>query len=331
MAIKAPDVEKRPDRGTSCSLGTSCSEPMRDYSYYPGCSLHSTAREFNDSIQAVFKALGVGLVELEDWNCCSAASATTLNYALSLALPGRNLAIAQKSGRDVVIPCTACYNRHKTTELELRRHSAAGQLIEGTLGFNYQGNFEIRSLLDVIGNRIGLEALRQRVVKPLNGLKVVGYYGCLLLRPTEITRFENPEHPTLLNELLRTLGADVRAWSYASDCCGGDQTLVKPAIAVRLVDRLVARARETGADAIVTVCPLCQMSLEMRQSPGGTGPTPYGSGPGGTGPLAGPDKMPLFYFSELIGLAFNLEETPSWWKKHLISPVPLLKSLFQDK
>jgi len=280
---------------------------VKEYSYYPGCSLHSTALEFNESVQAVFKALDIKLYELEDWNCCSAASATTLNHALSLALPGRNLAIAQKSGRDVVIPCTGCYNRHKTTERELKRRSAAGQMVEQAVGFSYQGNFEVRSLLDVIGNQVGLEALRRRVQKPLNGLKVVGYYGCLLLRPVEVTQFENPERPTLLNRLLAALGADLQPWSYASDCCGGDQTLVKPEIAARLVNRLVEHAREAGADAMVTVCPLCQMSLEMRQGAGA--------------------KLPLFYFTELIGLAFGLAEASSWWKKHLVSPVGLLKSL----
>ena len=314
MAIKAPESETQVGKGV-------------EFSYYPGCSLHSTAREFNDSIQAIFKALGIKLVELEDWNCCSAASATTLNHALSLALPGRNLAIAQKSGRDMVIPCTGCYNRHKTTEFELRHgHSSNRALIEESVGFKYQGNFEVRSLLDVVGNQIGLENVRQHVQKPLTGLKVVGYYGCLLLRPTEITQFENPENPTLLNELLRTLGADVQPWSYASDCCGGYQTLVKPDIAVRLVNRLVDRAQEAGAQAMVTVCPLCQMSLEMRQTvpPKAAGPS---APPMAAGPSAAGAKMPLFYFTELIGLAFGLEEAQSWWKKHLISPVSLLRSV----
>jgi len=293
MAVNPPETAIRPAQ----------------FSYYPGCSLHSTAREFNDSIHAVFKELEVGLVELEDWNCCSAASATTLNHNLSLALPGRNLAIAQKSGRDVVIPCTGCFNRHKTAERELRRQSPVGHWIEETVGFNYAGNFEIRSLLDVVCNLIGMDTVAGHVRKPLTGLKVVGYYGCLLLRPNEITRFENPERPVLLDKLLRVLGADVQPWSYASDCCGGDQTLVKPGIAVRLVDRLVGHAREAGAQAMVTVCPLCQMSLEMRQS--------------GTANV----KMPMFYFSELLGLAFGLEEASSWWKKHLISPVRLLQSV----
>lgn len=292
---------------TDAKLNPPQEKVMPEYSYYPGCSLHSTASEFNQSILAVFKALGTPLVELEDWNCCSAASATTLNHTLSLALPGRNLAIAQKSGRDLVIPCTGCYNRHKATEVELKRRSARGQWIEETVGFEYQSNFAIRPLLDVIGNGIGLEELERRVRRPLAGLKVVGYYGCLLLRPPEIAQFENPENPILLDRLLRTLGAEVRPWANASDCCGGDQTLVKPEIAVKLVNRLVDRAREAGADAMVTVCPLCQMSLEMRQTAPG-------------------EKMPLFYFTELIGLAFGLEDAGAWWKKHLINPVPLLKT-----
>ncbi len=295
MAIKAPEIERK-------------AEKLLEYSYYPGCSLHSTAREFDDSIQAVFKTLDIKLYELEDWNCCSAASATTLNHALSLALPGRNLAIAQQNGRDMLIPCTGCYNRHKTTEYELKHNSSNSRMIEEAVGFKYQGNFEVRSLLDVIGNEIGLESVNQHVRKPLSGLKVVGYYGCLLLRPTKITQFENPENPTLLMELLQILGAEVLPWSYAMECCGGDQTLVRPEIAVRLVNRLVVHALEAGAEAIVTVCPLCQMSLEMRQTVTGA-------------------KMPLFYFTELIGLAFGLEEARSWWKKHLISPVNLLSSL----
>lgn len=279
-----------------------------EYAYYPGCSLHSTAREFNDSIQAVFRALEIPLIELEDWNCCTAASATTLNHALALALPMRNLSIAQKGRRDVLIPCTGCYNRHKAAELELKRGSDLSKKVEEVIGFQYQGNFEVRSLLDVIGNQVGLDALRERVRKPLTGLKVVGYYGCLLVRPREITQFEDPENPTLLNQLLDALGAEVHPWSYATECCGGDQTLVKPEIAVRLVNRLVEHAREAGAEAIVTVCPLCQMSLEMRQS------------------RPGP-KMPLFYFSELIGLSFGLVDASSWWKKHLIKPTPLLQSI----
>jgi heterodisulfide reductase subunit B len=279
-----------------------------DFSYYPGCSLHSTACEYNESVQDVFAALEVGLHELEDWNCCGASSAHSLNKALSLALPARNLAIAQEARRDVVMPCAACFNRHKTADYEMRTNVERRALIEGVVDFEFTGAVAVRPLLDVIGNAVGLGRLKERVTRPLTGLKVVGYYGCLLVRPPKVTQFENAENPTLMNEVLTALGIDARRWSYATDCCGGGLTLTKSDAAARLVDRLTDRAREAGAEAIATSCPLCQLNLEMRQNGGG-------------------EKMPIFYFTELVGLAFGLDKARSWWAKHLIDPAELLQSL----
>ncbi len=281
---------------------------MTDYSYYPGCSLEATAIEFNDSVLAVFEALQVGLHELDDWNCCGASSAHSMSHALSLALPARNLAIAQKAGRDVVMPCAACFNRHKTTDHVMRNDPEQRAGLEKMIGFEFTGTVGVRPLLDVVGNEIGLERIRAMVKRPLTGLKVVGYYGCLLVRPPEITQFENPDNPQLMNRLLETLGADARPWSYATDCCGGGLSLTKSSVAMKLVTRLADRAREAGADAIVTSCPLCQLNLEMRQ------------------PKTSP-KMPIFYFTELMGLAFGLEKAGGWWSKHLIDPQPLLRQL----
>jgi heterodisulfide reductase subunit B len=278
-----------------------------DFSYYPGCSLHSTAAEFDDSVRAVFAALDVGLHELEDWNCCGASSAHSLNRALALALPARNLAIAQAAGRDVVMPCAACFNRHKTADHELRTNEERRALVEETVGFQFSGTVNVRPLLDAVGNAIGLERLKAQVTRPLTGLKVVSYYGCLLVRPPEVTQFENPENPTLMDRLLAVLGADVQTWSYATECCGGGLALTRSDVAARLVNRLVAWAREAGAEAIVTSCPLCQLNLEMRQGDGA--------------------KMPLFYFTELIGLALGLDEARAWWGKHLIDPTGLLQAL----
>jgi heterodisulfide reductase subunit B len=278
-----------------------------DFSYYPGCSLHATAVEYNDSVQAVFATLEVALHELEDWNCCGASSAHSMNRALSLALPARNLAIAQQAGRDVVMPCAACFNRHKTADHEMRTREERRTFIEETVDFEFTGAVAVRPLLDVIGNAIGLERIESRVTRPLTGLKVVGYYGCLLVRPPEVTQFENPENPTLMNRVLTTIGADARPWSYATDCCGGGLTLTKTDVATRLVNRLAEHAREAGADAIVTSCPLCQMNLEMNQK-------------------GAEQPVPIFYFTELVGLAFGLDEARSWWGKHLIDPSGLLQS-----
>lgn len=278
------------------------------FSYYPGCSLHSTALEYNDSVQAVFAEFDVGLHELEDWNCCGASSAHTLNRALSLALPARNLAIAQRAGRDVIMPCAACFNRHKAAEHALINRAGQARQIEEAVGFHYDGTVAVRPLLEVIASHIGLERVAAKVTRPLTGLRAVGYYGCLLVRPPEVTGFESPENPQLMDRLLEALGAQPQPWSYATECCGGGLSLTRPEIAARLVNRLAGRAREAGAQAIVTSCPLCQVNLEMRQDGDGA-------------------RLPVFYFTELIGLAFNLPRSPAWWSKHLIAPETLLRSL----
>jgi heterodisulfide reductase subunit B len=275
------------------------------FSYYPGCSLETTAGEYNESAHGVFAALGGVLSELEDWNCCGATSAHSLSPLLAFLLPARNLAIAQKAGRDVVMPCAACFNRHKTVDHELRTLKSRRSFVEAKLGFSFTGKVAVRPLLNVICRDIGLERIQARVSRPLNGLPVVAYYGCLLVRPAEITGFDNPESPVLLDELLRTLGAHPCPWSSATDCCGGGLSLTAADLAARLVDRLVQRAREAGAQAIVTCCPLCQLNLEMRQAHSG-------------------QQLPVFYFTELMGLAFDLKEAGSWWKKHLIDPTRLL-------
>lgn len=272
------------------------------FSYYPGCSLHATAVEYDLSIRAVLKRLGVELIEIPDWNCCGASSAHSLNESLALALPARILALAQKEGNDLVVPCAGCFSRLKMAEKALREDPIKGGKIEEVVGFKYKGGFEVRPPLDLIGNLIGLEQLRNMIERPLSGLRLVAYYGCVLVRPPEVVQFEDPENPQLLNQLLQTLGAEPLEWSYATDCCGGNLALTRSDLAKILVTKLVAKAQEAGAQAMVTVCPLCQVNLEMRQK-----------------------EMPLFYFTELVGLALGVEE--NWWGKHLIDPRPLLRKL----
>ena len=278
-----------------------------EFNYYPGCSAASTGQEYDLSTRAVMSALGVNLHEMDDWNCCAASSAHVSNRMLSLALPTRNLKIAQRNGLDMLTPCAACYARHKAADYYLRHDEQKRVELEELVQFEYSGEVHVRPPIDVVVTDIGLDEVRARVQQPLKGLKVVGYYGCLLVRPPEIAEFDDPEHPVMLDGLLGALGVDVCSWSYATDCCGGGLNLTKTSVAVRLVGRLTEFAREAGADGIVTACPLCQLSLEMRQ---------HGNG----------GKMPVVYFTELMGLAFNLPETKKWWRKHLVDPRPWLKS-----
>ncbi len=275
------------------------------YSLYPGCSLHATGLEYRLSMQAVFQHLGIDLFELRDWNCCGASSAHALDHTLALSLPARNLALAIEVGYDLVIPCAACFNRIKATDQILRNEPSTRAKIEAVVGYTFDRRVAIRPALAVVSDDDWLVKVAARVKLPLHGLKVVPYYGCLLVRPPAITEFDDPDNPQQMTKLLQTVGAEVRSWSYATECCGGSLSLSRSDVVYRLVGRLVERAREAGADALVTACPLCQVNLEMRQRDG--------------------PEMPAFYFTELLGLAFDLPESSRWWGKHLIDPRPVLR------
>ena len=278
------------------------------YSFYPGCSAHSTGLEYGLSTLATFKHLGLELEELTEWNCCGASSAHALGrHILSLALPARNLAIAQEAGRDLVTSCAACFSRLKNTDHTLRNDPEVRDEVESVVGFNYTGDVTVRPALAVLHEDCGLEKITAHVQRPLTGLKVVTYYGCLLVRPPEVTQFDDPDDPQVMTELLQAVGAEVKPWSYATDCCGAGLSLSRSDVVYSLVDRLAERAREAGADAMATACPLCQLNLEMRQS--------------------SKSKMPVFFFTELLALAFGLPEVKNWWTKHLIDPRPLLRSV----
>jgi heterodisulfide reductase subunit B len=255
----------------------------------------------------VFDHLGLKLDELDDWNCCGASSAHALDQALALALPARTLSQAQAAGHDLVIPCAACYNRVKSADLAMRRDPQARSRMESMLGFKYTGAVAVRPVLAVLAEDVGRERVSAEVRIPLRGLKVVTYYGCLLVRPPEITQFDDPDDPKVMAELLCAVGAEVMPWSHATDCCGGSLSLSRSDVVQHLVGRLAERAREAGADAIVTACPLCQVNLEMRQT--------------------AETKIPAFYFTELLGLAFGLPEAEKWLGKHLIDPRPVLETL----
>ena len=276
-------------------------------SYYPGCSLDGVAREYGESTEAVSRILGVELKELEDWSCCGAASAHVTNDMLALALPARNLEIADKAGLDLVVPCAACYSRLKTAEKELQ----AGKEIEG-IADKYQGNFQIKHLTDFLWEDVGEKAILEKVKKPLKGLNPVCYYGCLITRPPKVTDASDPENPESMDNLLKTLGAEVRNWSYKTDCCGGDHILTLPEVAWKLMQKLLDMAEEAGADSIAAACPMCQSNLDSHQKE--------------ISQVAGKDyNTPIFYFTELMGLAFGDPSVEKWLSRHMVDPRPLLR------
>ncbi|PKM80224.1 MAG: disulfide reductase [Firmicutes bacterium HGW-Firmicutes-14] len=277
--------------------------------YYPGCSLHSTAADYGLSTEAVCRSLNIQLAEIPDWNCCGATPAHSTSEYLAKALPLRNLILAEGAGEDLVVPCTGCYNVCRQTHGFISRGSSkaleVNREVATIVGRKYQGKLKIMHLLDFFSQDEVLQELKSRVVKPLTGLKVVPYYGCLLLRPSDDVAFDDPEQPQKLDRLLDALGAEVRPWSYKMDCCGGSFAIPRADIVGELTVELVKQARKAGADFMVTACPLCQANIDTRQ----------------------PDRgMPILYFTELIAAAFGLKGQEKWLEKHIIDPRPLLKS-----
>lgn len=275
--------------------------------YYPGCSLHGTAKEYDSSTRAVCKALGIELEEVPDWNCCGATSAHSLDRELSFLLPARNLKAIQKQNLDVIIPCAACFSRTKICMDELQSDETLRLRVEEELNFKFHPRTKIYHLLELIVEDIGLEAVKQRIKRSLPGLEVACYYGCLLVRPHRVMQFDDKENPQLLDELMRAIGVKSIDWPYKVECCGASLSLSKARLVTKMVSKMIGWAKEAGIGAIVTACPLCQANMEMRQTRG--------------------QNLPIFYFTELLGLAFGLKEIESTLKKHLINTDKIINNL----
>jgi len=276
-------------------------------SFFPGCSLEGTAREYGESIEAVCESLGVELQELPDWTCCGASSAHSTNEFLSIALPGRNLATAEKAGQDLITPCAACFSRLKTAEKAIAGPSKVD------VGISLKGEMTVEHILEFLSRDGFAEGIEKKIKVPLKGLKVASYYGCLLVRPPEVTDAEHCEDPRSLDTLIAKLGGESISWPYKTECCGGSLVLSKVDVVRRLNGRLLEMAREAEAECIVTACPLCQANLDTRQEEiEAERGTKY--------------DIPIFYFTELMGLSFGNKEISKWFSRHFVDPRPLLKA-----
>ncbi len=278
---------------------------MKDVTYYPGCSLHGTAREYDESFRSVSKLLSVNLHELEDWTCCGSTSAHCTNEALAVNLPIRNLKLAEKYDREMVIPCVACYSRFKAADAEAKEHPE--YLISP-----YESKVDIRYALDFFCDSTIIEELKEKKTRTLSGLKVACYYGCLAVRPPQLTGIKQYENPNHMDSLMQFLGAEAVDWSYKTDCCGASLVMTRTDIVTNLSQRILAMAIEAGADCIVTGCTMCHANLDTRQ----------------TGlKLEGEKKeIPVFYFTELMGLAMEHRDIKKWLGRHITDPIKMLSS-----
>ena len=284
--------------------------------YYPGCSLHGTSREFEESFLAVAAHLGVDLVELHDWNCCGASSAHPVSRDLGVALPARNLALAAAQGADAVVaPCAACFNRLATARHELAADADLAARMPDIVGRPLPADMGVRNVVEVLADHAArIEELAAAVLAPraMGRLKVAAYYGCLLVRPPEATAFDDPEQPQTMETVIAAAGATPVRWNMAVECCGGAFAISRTSSVVRLGRRIVADARAHGAEAIVVACPLCHSNLDLRQA----AMTRRGERP-----------LPVLFITQLVGLALGLGEEELGIRRHFVDVRPLVTAL----
>ena len=281
------------------------------YQYFPGCSLKGTGRAYEESFLAVFRALGVEVNELDDWNCCGATAYMSVDETKSYALAGRNLAIAERADSDVIAPCSACYLVLNKTMQGLKEHPELRRKVTSALkagDLDYKGTARVRHPLDVLVNDVGLEVIKKRIKAPLAGMRLAAYYGCQVIRP--FATFDDQHDPVTMDSLITAAGAECIPWPMKTRCCGGSLTGTVPEAGLRLAYIILKEAKKRGAQAIVTPCPLCQFNLDGYQEQ-----------------IASKYEridIPVLYFTQVVGLAMGLSAEELGIKRGIISAEAVL-------
>jgi len=281
---------------------------MKYYSYFPGCSSsEGTAIAYGLSTQAIASALGMELIELEDWNCCGSTPCGSTDELEAVCIAARNLALAEKTGLDLVTPCSACYTTLNKANSQLKEYPDLKVKADECLaagGLEYKGEVKVRHLFEAIYNDIGLEVIESKVVNPLRGLRVAPYYGCQLVRPEP--GFDDPRNPQSLDYLMASLGAEPVPFPLKDGCCGGSLIIPEPDLTLGLIHKLLESAASNGAQCIVTVCPLCQTNLDAYQDMVNRKfRTKY--------------NLPVLFFTQLMGLALGVEPKALALHKSIVS------------
>jgi len=283
---------------------------MKKYMFFPGCSLESTAQDYQMSTLAVAKSLGMDMEELPDWTCCGSTPAHATDALLAASLPARNLAIAEKQEADVVVCCAECYGRLAAANHAISVDESLRSEVAQAIGTEYKGSVNVRHFLQVLRDDIGVAEIKNNVVKSLNGLKVACYYGCLLTRPKELSILADPEDPQLIEQILTAAGAKPVEWPYKTECCGASFSITRTDTVKRLCRDILTMAKESGADCIAVACPLCQSNLDLRQSD--------------IEQTAGEIGLPVFYFTQLLGRSLGIADSELGIDKLMVDPNKVL-------
>lgn len=282
------------------------------YSYYPGCSLHASAKEYDESTRGLFKALGIGLREVPDWLCCGATPAHNVDELLSLSLCAKNLSLAEGVEGDLAVACAACFSRLKVTQHHLADSEEKRRQVEYAIAEKVPFDKRVKHLLEILARDFGLERLTTSVKKPLTGLKVACYYGCLLTRPPGVPELDCVEAPSIMEQVIGAVGAETVSWSHRMECCGANFTLSRPGVVLKLSGDILASAKAAGAHCLMVACPLCHGNLDIRQK----------EIEEATGERFG---MPVFYLTQLLALAVGVSAGKLGFDSMIVNPLPLLK------
>jgi len=284
------------------------------YAFYPGCSVHSSTKEYADSAKAICNALDVELVEIPDWNCCGAIDAVySYEPQYSLALAARNLALAEKMQTDIVVLCSSCYfSLARTNKLFHENAEVKAKITEalGTIGLSYSGGVKVRHLLEVLLTDVGLEKIKAKVKVPLNSYNVASYYGCLLVRPVDLAHFDDPDHPTRMDELVEALGAAKVEYYSKTKCCGASMAVTDEKVMLELSKRILLDAKNSGANCMITACPLCHFNLDAKQRDIES-------------KFSLKIGLPILHFTQLIGLAFGIDNKKLGLNRNIVSPLKI--------
>lgn len=279
--------------------------------FYPGCSLEGSSREYSESVLAISKALGIELVHVPDWNCCGSTAAHNLNKELSLSLPTRILASAEKAGlNEVVVPCAACYSRLTVTNHELEKDNHLKERINSIIEAEYKGTVKILNILQYIEKYLA-DKIEEKLYKKFN-FNVACYYGCLLVRPGDILKFDRVEDPQIMDTVMERIGAKAIDWAFKTECCGAGFSVSKTEAVSRLSGKIVEDATHRGAEAIIVACPMCHSNLDMRR-------------PEIEKYLKQKNKIPVLYISQAIGLAIGIDEKELGLHRHFVPVKKLLQ------
>ncbi len=268
------------------------------YAYYPGCSAESTARDMNMSTLAVAKALGIELQEPHGWTCCGATAAHQTDRQLAVSLAAANLVKVRDMKLDMLVNCAACYNRMKVANHEIANHPGEQ---------DYDGSVKVRHLIEVLLEDVGLPAIKKSFKRSLNGLKVACYYGCLLVRPPGVMKFDDPENPKSLDRLVTAMGGASLDWPCKVECCGGGLALSRTDVVVNLSETILDMAAQSGAECIAVSCPMCQINLDLRQRD-----------------MAKKYQMPVVYITQLLGLCLGYRADELGFEKLMVPATNVL-------